>query len=645
MASKIKTSSAYARTRNKVRDSIRNQRASADKIRRDQAVRALARAEKFDHKADRAMRTRQAILYNTATLATKVLNSFNVTADVIVAELRDPSWPVPVKAYTDFRRLNVEIDTKRVDLNNIDSVMEFISLVKGAIYHEGGHVLYTTPITQWSDFGSSLKVMTEEGNAINDALKNLSILRATKYGDAFTGRCWNIIEDQRMERAMVLASPAMARYFTTTALNVVINDQDPTLSWPYIAGRKYLPAPIYDAIHDDAMTRRDLARLVEPIRDAIHAYSTAQGIDGMIVAFIDFLDLMQQWGLLSEQNETYHTDARRSKRTSDVPNEGNEPQPISGGNKGNNKGAGNDEGNVQEGVAQSEPQHADLPKSTPLPGNGAGGTTSDVGDEVQKALSDLRDSFKLEAQVFVESVHNDLTGELRRDPTCKIMDAANRAKADSITKQIVGALEHLIDHTSPSWRFRQESGVLDPTSYMMREPGDTDYWSGLDEEGQQGYDLSVSVLLDTSYSMCGDTDSLSVCALAIRQACDYIDIPCTVSTYNTEYGVLYRHDENIIPTMIGPTGGTEPEPLLDKLDSQRLDKRRHLVFILTDGEWDSSVTTLAQWSSPGRYFVLVGLRIRNTDILTRKQPDAAVLIHSLEDLPVQFRKALSGFLA
>jgi hypothetical protein len=365
----------------------------------------------------------------------------------------------------------------------------------------------------------------------------------------------------------------------------------------------------------------------------------------MFVAFEKFVHNMNHWGLLSEHHESKHMETG-SRRTAakQVADAKQSVRPISSG-KQNNKENGNDKGNIQEGVAEPESEHADVPESSPIPGNGAGGATSDVGNEVQKALSDLRDSFKLEAQVFVESIHNDLTGDLPRDTTCRLMDADNRAKADAITNRLVGALEHLIDHTSPSWRFRQETGVLDPTSYMMREPGDTDYWSGLDEQGQQGYDLSVSVMLDTSYSMCNDTESLSICALAIRQACDYIGIPCTVSTYNTEYGVVYKHDEAIIPTMVGPTGGTEPSPLLDKLDSQRLDMKRHLVFILTDGEWDDAVTTLAPWSSPGRYFVLVGLRIWNDAILTKKRPNAAVLIRSLDDLPNQFRKALSGFLA
>ena len=138
---------------------------------------------------------------------------------------------------------------------------------------------------------------------------------------------------------------------------------------------------------------------------------------------------------------------------------------------------------------------------------------------------------------------------------------------------------------------------------------------------------------------------LSIAALAVRLACDELDIPCFVSTFNTKYGSLYRNDEPCVPMEIGADGGTSPAGVLGTLNGQRADRKRHLVVILTDGEWDEEATSLSPWQEPGRYFLLLGFGIYTPAILQNKKPDAYAVINDVLEMPTHFRKALSGFIA
>lgn len=633
---------ALARMRNKQRDQLRNAEFRAANLRKENAARTLALAEsRTNDRRYKKLRVAESVLFNTSIMANKVINSFGINPRVTVETLLDPHWPAPIKAWTDYKSIRLSVDTKIIDLNDLDSVVDYISIIKGALYHEAGHILYTTPYHTLCTHAIGIE---EKEPGEGEALPSYDDMCKSE----FLQRCWNIIEDQRMERAVVLESPVIKRYFTVTGLEVVINKADPKTSWPFIAGRPYLPKPVYTGIRNAALADPALSHLVAPIQEVIWQYMTSNNRQEMIRYLIRFSELMSEWGLASQPRgggDTEHSlSATPTGGFQDVPEQTDEESYQLASLNSQEPGESNDQGNLSSGMAKSESEHPDVQKPDAIAGGGVGAADNSVANAIQKGLDEIRTYIHKEATAFSEQVHNDVNALLPRDRTSTLMNRLDEIHADSICSGIVGSLEHLVDQTSPSWRFRQEHGVLDPTSFMLRDPGETDYWSGLDDIGHQGYDLSVSVLLDTSYSMSHDTDNLSVCGLAIRRACDQLGIPCTVCTYNTDYGVVYRHDEEAVPTRVRATGGTSPAPLLDMLDDQRLDKKRHLVFILTDGQWDDSATTLRHWSAPGRYFVIVGLRT-GYDILQDKQPDAAVTIRDLKDLPNKFLRALSGFLA
>jgi hypothetical protein len=153
-------------------------------------------------------------------------------------------------------------------------------------------------------------------------------------------------------------------------------------------------------------------------------------------------------------------------------------------------------------------------------------------------------------------------------------------------------------------------------------------------------------MLDTSGSMAGWMDQLSVAAYGIRSACDSLGVPCTVSTFDTEPYMIWDNDEPITPVLIHDGGGTNPLEGLRQIKNQNSGKQRHLVVILTDGEW-SYVSSIKPFVEPGQYWLLVGLGTPGyaKDLVAKKGGDVAIGIDNVMDLPKEIEKALIGFLA
>jgi len=662
--------------RSSVRNTLKAEKERALGTQRAHALETLLRRKRMAEEVnDRKKSSQGALLHSTADLAHKVLGAFGVDVPVQVEQL-PPYHGSDFKAYTDFKRIYVSAKTEGLNFTDFESVAKYVFTIKGAVYHEGGHILYTFPFMHLLE-----KIQTS--GATDEIRDRARRLREVDRGDQqLMQRSWNIIEDQRMEMAMVTVSPVLANYYTATALNVVVNHDDLGGSWPYVTGRLYLPYDLRKSMRK--LAKKHNAALVPLIDSAVARYRVARTDEELFNALCDFHALMMQWGLMGTKHESEHQSHRFGSQLpkqlpdmdgatgyedadddeyEDSPDDSqggpSQPQQPDAGedDAGSQSGAGPDDSDGEdEDDDGSTPSRSNSPKpgndnngdindgQAASKGNGAGRGQSDVQDMINDILESVKPTVNSDVRSFVTKVNEELSQELKRDPTAKPMDAESIAKAITIKGGIIGSLEHLLDQTNPSWRFRQEMGVLDPTAYVMREPGDTDYWSGLDDSGSHGYDLSVSVVLDTSYSMEHHTKQLSVAALSIRLACDELDIPCDVSTFNSVEGAVYRAGEQTTPYLVYANGGTEPAAILSMLDSQRHDKRRHLVLILTDGDW-SDTPSLSPFGSPGRYFLLLGFGMYSTAILRNKNPNACVAINDLMRMPAEFTKSLAGFMA
>jgi hypothetical protein len=220
------------------------------------------------------------------------------------------------------------------------------------------------------------------------------------------------------------------------------------------------------------------------------------------------------------------------------------------------------------------------------------------------------------------------------------------AQAEGLAQDIEDAFHaHTMDK-APAWVEQQRRGVLNVGRYMTRAPGDTEFFRQWTEDDQPGFDIAVSVLLDYSGSMYAHTTKLAQAGYACKLACQKLDIPCTVVLWDTEALTLWDANESaeMLPT-IEANGGTVPDMALADLDNQRCERSKHLVLIMTDGQWQgrwsSGGGTLAWYKDDGR--TMVGFGFGNRGLDTRLMGygcDEAFQIDDLMAIPAYLEGAL-----
>ena len=502
---------------------------------------------------------------------------------------------------------------------------------------------------------------------------------------------WNLLEDGRMENEMVINNLPMVHYFTALVLNYMVDEKEPGYSWPFVITRLHLDEELIDNIrqlaYKFAQDKNLDVTLVDRIEEQVHVYRQAKTPTEVVVAVWQMHNLITQWMAGGNGGKQPRPDeggregkgspnpggSQNDNRNSTGKTVVNEKPTLGDEDKGWEKKPGEaekpDEGGEGEG-GEGEPDKGES-KTKDEKGKGesndpgtdstntAGGKKG-TGGTIKQNLNyqDIREKLKQMTKEAVarivsdkeaEQVISEINAELMRDMPHNgaVSTMTGKLVADSmaVANQMLSALEPLALSADPAWRFRQEHGVLDPTSYKMHEPGDSDYWVDYEGEGAHGHSLAVSVMLDTSGSMQGWMDQLSVAAYGIRSACDSLEIPCTVSTFDTEPYMIWDHDEVAQPLLIHDGGGTNPLDGLRQIKNQGAGKKRHLVVILTDGEW-SHVKSIKPFVEPGQYWLMVGLGSEEyaKELVSKKGGDVAIGIDDVMNLPKEIEKALIGFL-
>ena len=220
------------------------------------------------------------------------------------------------------------------------------------------------------------------------------------------------------------------------------------------------------------------------------------------------------------------------------------------------------------------------------------------------------------------------------------------AEAEALAQGIEDAFHaHTMDK-APAWVEEQRRGVLNVGRYATRQPGDTEFFRQWTEDDAPGFDMAVSILLDYSQSMDHHAERLAQMAYACKLACQKLDIPCTVVLWDTDARTLWDSKEpaDNMP-VIDCVGGTNPSVALTDLDNHRGEASKHLVLIMTDGQWQGDwhygKRTLAWYKDPGR--VLIGFGF-GSDYLAKgligKGCDEAFAIDDLMEIPSRLEDAL-----
>lgn len=230
-----------------------------------------------------AAATNENAFFNTVLSMVKaVQSSWNLDLPITLTNHYDTG----IVAFTDFKKIEIRYPYSMVPRATVGGfnplhLRTAIADIKGISYHEIGHNLFTTPFPVLVDMAVDDGVIIPT-DTTTGALKDF----------------WNVLEDQRMEAALIRESPIMVDYLTTMVLNhIVARAAYGTLSqWPLLTGRRYIPAPIRIEMKKEFASAfgEDLERRGTNI---VRSYMSATSAGQMLSAVIDFYRYFRDIGL------------------------------------------------------------------------------------------------------------------------------------------------------------------------------------------------------------------------------------------------------------------------------------------------------------------------------------------------------------
>lgn len=570
-----------------------------------------------------------------------------------------------LSARTDLKTILLTLNTIRLEKADTKKI---IALIKGATYHEVAHCLWTPSFRTMLD-----SLPTDEHDPW---------LR--KYH-----RAWNLLEDGRIESLLIQRSPVIRNYLLPVIYEIVLQMEEyggdramyMAKACPFLLVRRYLPAGLKrtttKAIHQycaddhtiDPNIPKHMARIAReyqectsweqmlPLVEAFHALwelwkggnieggdlptgepkhePTGEDEGNPIPVPVNCGEGMDDW----DENE-FDIPSIPTPKPADTPKDEDESD------EGEGEGDSTDEDAEGQGKGADD---ADKPSDNPSDSSddNTGGsedktTKADetkVKDDAEKAIDDAVSVDELNE---VEAQFNKMLSQkiAKCNDTTPITSDAQITKSDMLRSGMINALESVVVTASPAWVYHQDDGsTFDVESFYNREMGDDAFWMNKVGNGERGHDLSISMLLDCSSSMDSHLLSLGIVAYAIRSACDHFDIPCTTTVFGFATRMLWDADE--APSLVIPPdmGGTHIHSALMDIPNQRRDKTRHLVVILTDGEWSDAKSVMPYIKDEHTLLVNFGCGSRNTN----RGCDEVVVIKDLLDLPREVEHAITRF--
>jgi hypothetical protein len=609
-----------------------------------------------------------------------VMNSWGLNLPLNITPART------VSAMTDFKQITVNYDRRLTPVIFSDepqpdmeapvdeeTLRQLAAELRGCFYHEVGHNLYTVPVRDL------LTAAVAEGWSHPSLIANNGQQTVTRE----LQHSWNVLEDQRMEMALVMESPQIAAYLTVMTLRLIVGNHARPETWLLVAGRRYLPASVRKACrdlwnNDPLMSSRATSDQALKI---VYSYMTAVSASDMLSAVVEMMTLLQgitpkgvdghggfpDGGSEGEPATPESTNERlreiNERLKEDAPEEA-DPQsaPSKDSSKGDEDGDASDEDGEGGSNGSSEGDFGEHTDGR-LAGDGGG---KDSNDPNWKAQSNLHEALgdALDALEDDENLDGDIasmneayaSNDASLPPYGKITavsdeDALTKSKA--IVDDIIRAFELATSNCDPHWESQQRRGYLEPVRYATRRSGDMEFFRGYVDNGDPGHDIAVSLFLDISGSMMGTENEIGATAWAVKSACDRLGIDCDVTLFNEQGYTLWtkadRASEDV--PAIEPSGGTQPLGAFDGILFEENDKKNHIVLVMTDGAWGSGAD-MARYKHSNTTSVIFyydgynrgnskGV-VPNQRLATQKGADEGYDIHDLMDIPQVLESILLG---
>lgn len=528
----------------------------------------------------------------------------DVTLDVAFTESNrthddQPFWRSATKSFTNFSQIKVRVPVPSLRT----PLRDFVVGVRGILHHESGHVRFTIPLPELWERG-----LAELGSLGRPDLSVRSLQMA-----------WNCLEDQRMEAAVVRATPRIATYFAPMVLAYVLAETqaqgymngfqkqgvDALGPWLAVAGRDYLP----DSVR--ARARDDFDEFAQPLDlsaddwfDIVVRYLGATTEADMLLALFDAHDFLTR--LLDAVGGGEAGGQQHLKTMSMMQTKESLAKKITNASEQHQQMTDSG-GTDPQGSASHPKRPEDHPDDDATLGRDQ---PHAAGAEIDEVLSRVNARFA--------------AGLLSARPagTARPMYENEIAEARALAFEMRDALEVFRTRHSPVWMHHQEHGYLDPVAYRTRQPGERTYRREPRNYDANGLGLHVSFLADRSGSMWSNMTVLSQTMWATKVACDLLGIPNTMVLWSDRRRTERVLEYDDAPKVYASEGGTDPLDAFDDLDTHVYEHDlHHLVFVFTDGDW-ATPSAVTEWRRDDRTFAIIGLGCP----LSSLQKDAEVVI-------------------
>ncbi len=529
-------------------------------------------------------------------------------------------------------------------LTTLEEVGRYLAGVKGLIYHELSHILYSPRDTE------------------NDLIAFNVIEAINRLGwDRELWIAYNVLEDQRIEAIFVGRYRPARRYFEAAVMQWICDEASKKSGgnvFPYIAGRRYIRPAVRKAASDKfqsacgTKSRDRIQAIVDKFITLEQTPSNTQEGVRLVQEFYAILKhngvpltfgggpMPDQYadpgyagggnpGIVSngaavpskEQVEDLKRAAEEDAEAEAQAEADAESEAESGDGEGDGAGDGGEEGETPAGKTP-EPG-AGPTASNDTPGTGVGapnrGAVHTYKETVEEAIEEMFNDpkFARELKTNAKSVLDIADGTMASDNEAPSNPKEVPQVGRVLTAKIIQELRPLKLDLEPERFIRQTAGRLAIRRVLGAQPHEIDLFDAWDDSLEEEGGIEAAICLDLSGSMSGRLYEASLAMWGLKRGFDQIGVKTTVLGYADDWYVLYDKNDKTKANEFnnyGQCGGTDPSGALKHVHKlfTKSQERNKLLVSITDGGWfcdqedpDDIVSSIN--AIPGTTSVLIGL--------------------------------------
>ena len=456
-----------------------------------------------------------------------------------------------------------------------DEDISTIINLQGLNYHELAHVLYTPrALTVWA-----------AGEGIPAA--------------------FNVLEDQRIESLLAARFPGVEKHLSATVYRWILSSGQSGQSFPLIRGRQYLPLAIRQAArreYADQTKVAEIAAIIDEYRLLDLSRTDQLGRAKVLIrSFAALLHYSLESPCASSGSAMYPPEGETVEDSKDdnLSNDGNDGKPQQA--PGEPEDGKPEDGEPEDGEPEDDKEGGESTGGSDGTEAGTGkGDERPLRDAVEDALEEILNDPDIVKEAQSKRTQARVGNRNYREELTPIQPQASvpTSHLRVTLRRFTDVLRDLISDTDPDWDRNQPSGKLNLGHVINGYEEDEvfDRW----DSGNEGYDLDVVTLIDTSSSMFGygwmegtnATEKATEAAWIIDNAVKEIGGTSRVYSFADGTNLVYGEREKTSKMLkrFPFYGGTRPVDALRRAEDTLTTSRRanQVAIIVTDGEWEEA---------------------------------------------------------